>query len=107
MTAALPGSLRAPVVDRFFVLAALVKSAQLRSPRWIGRALEGPDAVVGDLYGSLMVHAGIYLLCRLQGLLAQVPDLMLLLAVVCLLTAAYGLCVLVQATSSRRRFFRP
>jgi hypothetical protein len=45
-----------------------------------------------------MVHAGVYLLCRLQGLLVQVPDLLALLAVVGLATAVYGgLCALVQS----------
>jgi hypothetical protein len=45
-----------------------------------------------------MVHAGVYLLCRLQGLLLQVPDLLALLAVVGLTTALYGgLCALVQS----------
>lgn len=81
-----------------YVLAALVKSAQLPFTPWIGRALEGPTPSSAVFYGSLMVHAGVYLLCRLQDLLVQVPDLMVLLAVVGLATAAYGsLCALVQS----------
>ncbi len=81
-----------------FVLAALVKSAQLPFTPWIARALEGPTPSSAVFYGSLMVHAGVYLLCRLQGLLVQVPDLMLLLVVVGLATALYGaLCALVQS----------
>jgi NADH:ubiquinone oxidoreductase subunit 5 (subunit L)/multisubunit Na+/H+ antiporter MnhA subunit len=81
-----------------FVLAALVKSAQLPFTPWIARALEGPTPSSAVFYGSLMVHAGIYLLCRLQGLLVQVPDVMALLIVVGLATAAYGgVCALVQS----------
>ncbi|MEF8729388.1 MAG: proton-conducting transporter membrane subunit [Accumulibacter sp.] len=81
-----------------FVVAALVKSAQLPFTPWIGRALEGPTPSSALFYGSLLVHAGVYLLCRLQGLLLQAPDLMALLAAVGLLTAAYGsLCGLVQS----------
>jgi NADH:ubiquinone oxidoreductase subunit 5 (subunit L)/multisubunit Na+/H+ antiporter MnhA subunit len=81
-----------------FVLAALVKSAQLPFTPWIARALEGPTPSSAVFYGSLMVHAGVYLLCRLQGLLLQVPDLLALLAVVGLATALYGgLCALVQS----------
>ena len=81
-----------------FVLAALVKSAQLPFTPWIARALEGPTPSSAVFYGSLLVHAGVYLLCRLQGLLVQVPDLMLLLVVVGLATALYGaLCALVQS----------
>ena len=45
-----------------------------------------------------MVHAGVYLLCRLQGLLVQVPDMLALLVVAGLATALYGgLCALVQS----------
>ena len=81
-----------------FVLAALVKSAQLPFTPWIARALEGPTPSSAVFYGSLMVHAGVYLLCRLQGLLVQVPDVMALLMVVGLATAAYGgVCALVQS----------
>jgi hypothetical protein len=81
-----------------FVLAALVKSAQLPFTPWIARALEGPTPSSAVFYGSLMVHAGVYLLCRLQGLLLQVPDLLALLAVVGLATTLYGgLCALVQS----------
>ncbi|HRD93949.1 MAG TPA: proton-conducting transporter membrane subunit [Accumulibacter sp.] len=81
-----------------FVLAALVKSAQLPFTPWIARALEGPTPSSAVFYGSLMVHAGVFLLYRLQGLLLQVPDLMALLLVVGLATALYGgLCALVQS----------
>ena len=81
-----------------FVLAALVKSAQLPFTPWIARALEGPTPSSAVFYGSLMVHAGVYLLCRLQGLLVQVPDMLALLAVAGLATALYGgLCALVQS----------
>jgi hypothetical protein len=57
-----------------------------------------PDTVVG---GVLRLADGArrrFLLCRLQGLLLQVPDLLALLAVVGLATALYGgLCALVQS----------
>ncbi|MBK7953879.1 MAG: hypothetical protein IPK02_07925 [Candidatus Accumulibacter sp.] len=80
-----------------FVLAALAKSAQLPFTPWIARALEGPTPSSAIFYGSLMVHAGVYLLCRLQGLLGQLPDVLALLTVVGLATAVYGgLCALVQ-----------
>jgi NADH:ubiquinone oxidoreductase subunit 5 (subunit L)/multisubunit Na+/H+ antiporter MnhA subunit len=81
-----------------FVLAAVVKSAQLPFTPWIARALEGPTPSSAVFYGSLMVHAGVFLLCRLQGLLLQVPDMLALLAVVGLATALYGaLCALLQS----------
>ncbi len=52
-----------------FVLAALAKSAQLPFAPWIARALEGPTPSSAIFYGALMVHAGVYLLIRLEPLL--------------------------------------
>ncbi|MBL8394390.1 MAG: hypothetical protein JNK99_06485 [Candidatus Accumulibacter sp.] len=92
------GMVAARLLALGFLLAALVKSAQLPFTPWIARALEGPTPSSAIFYGSLLVHAGVYLLCRLQGLLLQVPDLMALVAVVGLATAVYGgLCALVQS----------
>ncbi|WP_300451676.1 proton-conducting transporter membrane subunit [Accumulibacter sp.] len=92
------GTVSARLLALGFVLAALVKSAQLPFTPWIARALEGPTPSSAVFYGSLMVHAGVYLLCRLQGLLVQVPDVLALLLVVGLSTALYGgLCALVQS----------
>ncbi|MCM8627264.1 proton-conducting transporter membrane subunit [Accumulibacter sp.] len=81
-----------------FVLAALVKSAQLPFTPWITRALEGPTPSSAIFYGSLMVHAGVYLLCRMQDLLLMVPDLLLVIALIGLSTAFYAaLCASVQS----------
>lgn len=81
-----------------FVVAALVKSAQLPFSPWIARALEGPTPSSAVFYGSLMIHAGVYLLLRLEPLLVQVPDVMLLIAAIGLATAVYAtLCALVQS----------
>ncbi|MEF8706154.1 MAG: proton-conducting transporter membrane subunit, partial [Candidatus Accumulibacter sp. UW27] len=92
------GTVSARLLAIGFVLAALTKSAQLPFTPWIARALEGPTPSSAVFYGSLLVHAGVYLLCRLQGLLVQVPDLLILLAVVGLSTALYGsLCALLQS----------
>jgi formate hydrogenlyase subunit 3/multisubunit Na+/H+ antiporter MnhD subunit len=80
-----------------FVVAALAKSAQLPFSAWINRALEGPTPSSAIFYGAVMVHAGVYLMLRLEPLLVQVPDVMFGLAVVGALTAIYAwLCGLVQ-----------
>jgi NADH:ubiquinone oxidoreductase subunit 2 (subunit N) len=80
-----------------FVLAALAKSAQLPFSPWIARALEGPTPSSAVFYGAVMVHAGVYLMLRLEPLLAQVPDVLLLLTVLGALTAFYAwFCGLVQ-----------
>jgi hypothetical protein len=73
-----------------FLIAAVAKSAQLPFASWIARALEGPTPSSAIFYGAIMVHAGVYLVLRLEPVLLQVPDVMAYLAVVGLLTALYG-----------------
>jgi NADH:ubiquinone oxidoreductase subunit 5 (subunit L)/multisubunit Na+/H+ antiporter MnhA subunit len=72
------------------LVAALAKSAQLPFAAWIARALEGPTPSSAIFYGALMVHAGVYLVIRLEPLLLQVPDVMVYLLLLGALTAAYG-----------------
>ncbi len=75
------------------VLAALVKSAQFPFSSWIGKALEGPTPSSAIFYGSLMIHAGVYLVLRLQPVIESSPPLMLLLVVVGVVTVLYGYLV--------------
>lgn len=72
------------------VAAALAKSAQLPFASWLARALEGPTPSSAIFYGAVMVHAGVYLLIRAEPLLVQVPDVMVLVAVLGAATALYG-----------------
>ncbi|MEN8165954.1 MAG: proton-conducting transporter membrane subunit [Pseudomonadota bacterium] len=76
-----------------FLIAALVKSAQVPFAPWIARALEGPTPSSAVFYGSLMVHAGVYLVIRLEPLLEQTPIIMALMVFIGLLTALYGYLV--------------
>lgn len=80
-----------------FVAAALLKSGQFPFTPWIARALEGPTPSSAIFYGAVMVHAGVYLALRLEPMLALVPDVMIGLIVIGVLTAIYAwLCGLVQ-----------
>lgn len=80
-----------------FVVAALVKSGQFPFTPWLARALEGPTPSSAIFYGALLVHAGVYLMLRLEPMLAQVPDVMLGLVAIGAVTALYAwLCGLVQ-----------
>ena len=80
-----------------FVIAALAKSAQLPFTPWITRALEGPTPSSAIFYGAVMVHAGVYLMLRLEPLLNQAPDVLAGLVAIGALTALYAwLCGLVQ-----------
>lgn len=82
--------LSADLVAGAFLIAALAKSAQVPFAPWIGRALEGPTPSSALFYGALMVHAGVFLLIRLEPLLTQAPAVLVLTAALGLLTALYG-----------------
>jgi NADH:ubiquinone oxidoreductase subunit 5 (subunit L)/multisubunit Na+/H+ antiporter MnhA subunit len=73
-----------------FAIAALAKSAQVPFSPWIARALEGPTPSSAIFYGAVMVHAGVYLIIRLEPLLLHAPGVMALLAMLGLATALYG-----------------
>ncbi|MEW8191116.1 MAG: proton-conducting transporter membrane subunit [Candidatus Thiodiazotropha endolucinida] len=83
-------TLTAGVIASGFVIAALVKSAQLPFAPWISHALEGPTPSSAVFYSSLMVHAGVILLIRLAPLLEQAPAIMVTIAILGLLTVIYG-----------------
>lgn len=87
-----------------FMVAALAKSAQFPFSAWITRALEGPTPSSAVFYGSLMVHAGVYLLLRLEPLLLQVPALMVFLIIIGFITALYGYIVGLVQTDVKSSF---
>jgi NADH:ubiquinone oxidoreductase subunit 5 (subunit L)/multisubunit Na+/H+ antiporter MnhA subunit len=71
-------------------IAALAKSAQVPFSPWIARALEGPTPSSAIFYGAVMVHAGVYLLIRMEPLLLHAPGVMALIALIGALTALYA-----------------
>lgn len=98
ITGSSPDTLTAGLIGGGYLLAALAKSAQVPFSPWIARALEGPTPSSAVFYGAVMVHAGVYLVIRLQPLLEQAPLLLAIMAAIGLLTALYGwLAGLVQA----------
>lgn len=72
------------------VIAAMAKSAQIPFSPWITRALEGPTPSSAIFYGALLVHAGVYLLIRMEPVLVKHELLMLCLIVIGVLTSIYG-----------------
>ena len=73
-----------------FVLAALVKSALFPFCSWIMRALEGPTPSTAIFYGSLMVHAGVLLLLRIEPVIDASTAMQVILLSLGLLTVLYG-----------------
>ncbi len=76
-----------------FALAAFVKSAQLPFTPWLARAMEGPTPSSAVFYGSVMIHAGVYLVCLLAPVFEQAPFAMAVLAITGGTTALYGFIV--------------
>lgn len=83
-------SLVASMIVLGLILAACIKSAQFPFSAWISHALEGPTPSSGVFYGSVMVHAGVYLLLRLSPMLEQMPIIAWLLAAMGLATIVYA-----------------
>ena len=81
---------QASAIALCFAVAAFAKSAQIPFAPWLARAAEGPTPSSAVFYGAIMVHAGVYLMLLLQPIFERAPLIMALVAVVGLLTAAYG-----------------
>jgi NAD(P)H-quinone oxidoreductase subunit 5 len=59
------------IVCLLLLLAASGKAAQIPFSGWLPRAMEGPTPSSAIFYGAISIHAGAYLLLRVQPLLAQ------------------------------------
>ncbi len=61
----------AVAVCLLLLLAASGKAAQVPFSGWLPRAMEGPTPSSAIFYGAISIHAGAYLLLRVQPLIAQ------------------------------------
>jgi NADH-quinone oxidoreductase subunit L len=82
-----PSAIASLAVGLSLVFAAMGKSAQFPVGGWLPRAMEGPTASSAVFYGSLSVHAGVYLLLRAAPLIEQSPAARIALVVIGLVTA--------------------
>ena len=62
---------RASTLCLLLLLAAAGKAAQVPFSGWLPRAMEGPTPSSAIFYGAISIHAGAYLLLRVQPMLAQ------------------------------------
>jgi len=98
-TAAFAGGLprltaaQSQVVCLLLLLAAAGKAAQTPFSGWLPRAMEGPTPSSAIFYGAISVHAGAYLLLRVQPLLAQSHTAPALVIAIGLTTAVQGASV--------------
>ena len=81
---------RATTVCLLLLLAAACKAAQVPFSGWLPRAMEGPTPSSAIFYGAISIHAGAYLLLRVQPLLAQSHLASSLVILVGVATAIYG-----------------
>jgi len=96
--APLLGTVKSTVLATAFLTAALAKSAQVPFTPWLARAIEGPTPSSAVFYGALLVHAGAFLVLRLEPVFGANPLAMHLLLATGLLSAGYGwLCGLAQS----------
>lgn len=75
------------------LLSAMGKSAQLPFSDWLPRAMEGPTPSSALCYGAVSIHAGVFLLIRVQPVLAAAPLVQAAGIALGLLTAAYAVLI--------------
>ena len=81
---------RATVVCLLLLLAAAGKAAQVPFSGWLPRAMEGPTPSSAIFYGAISIHAGAYLLLRVQPMLAQSFLASAMVAAIGVATAIHG-----------------
>ncbi len=81
---------RASTVCLFLLLAAAGKAAQVPFSGWLPRAMEGPTPSSAIFYGAISIHAGGYLLLRVQPMLAHSSLASATVIAVGSATAVYG-----------------
>jgi len=67
------GLFPATVLGLAFLLAAIGKSALFPATGYVVRAMEGPTPSSALFYGTLSIHAGVYLLLRVEPLVSHAP----------------------------------
>src|ERR1700719_1081938 len=83
----------AVIVCLLVLLAASGKAAQVPFSGWLPRAMEGPTPSSAIFYGAISIHAGAYLLLRIQPLLAQSTLASALVILIGVATAIHGTIV--------------
>jgi NADH-quinone oxidoreductase subunit L len=92
----------ATAIAVFLFVGACGKSAQLPLYVWLPDAMEGPTPVSALIHAATMVTAGVYLCVRVNPLLATVPDVGTVIAVVGATTALFAATVAVAQNDIKK-----
>jgi NADH-quinone oxidoreductase subunit L len=82
--------MRASAVCILLMLAAAGKAAQIPFSGWLPRAMEGPTPSSAIFYGAISIHAGAYLLLRVQPLITQSAVASAIVIAIGVATAVHG-----------------
>jgi NAD(P)H-quinone oxidoreductase subunit 5 len=81
------------IVCLLLLLAASGKAAQVPFSGWLPQAMEGPTPSSAIFYGAISIHAGAYLLLRMQAMLAHSALASALVILIGVATAIHGAIV--------------
>ena len=81
---------RSSIVCLLLLLAAAGKAAQVPFSGWLPRAMEGPTPSSAIFYGAISIHAGAYLLLRVQPMLTQSGLASFMVIAIGVVTAIHG-----------------
>ena len=81
---------RASTLCGLLLLAAAGKAAQVPFSGWLPRAMEGPTPSSAIFYGAISIHAGAYLLLRVQPIVVQSRAASAMVIAVGLASAIHG-----------------
>src|SRR5690606_14901223 len=92
----------ATFIALMLLVGAAGKSAPLPLYVWLPDAMEGPTPVSALIHAATMVTAGVYLMCRVNPLLAAAPDAMWVIAIVGAATALFAATIAVAQNDIKK-----
>ncbi|MEP6659934.1 MAG: NADH-quinone oxidoreductase subunit L [Acidimicrobiales bacterium] len=92
----------ATAIALLLFLGACGKSAQLPLYVWLPDAMEGPTPVSALIHAATMVTAGVYLMCRVNPILAEAKGALTVIAIVGAVTALFAATCAVAQNDIKR-----